>query len=97
MFLFFIHFLKVLNDDAETFLALLKEWKVLCEKYGSSEVSYDEPSNIETDSDEDDKPDSIVVFVVEKLLDICYGDPDKMGQIGLKFKVFMLIIFLKNI
>lgn len=86
--------MQVLNEDAETFLALIKEWKILCEKYGSSEVSYDEHSNVDTDSEEDD---STSVFVVEKLLDICFGDPDKMGQVGLKFKVSLLNIFFKYV
>lgn len=40
----------------------------------------------ESSSSSDDDSDS-EEYEVEKLVDICYGDPDKTGKNGLKFKV----------
>lgn len=40
----------------------------------------------ESSSSSDDDSES-EDYEVEKLVDICYGDPDKTGNNGLKFKV----------
>nr|AEP33250.1 CMT-type DNA-methyltransferase [Posidonia oceanica] len=78
---------KVRNENAEHFLALLKEWEKLCEKYsGSKDLDLEETMQ-EDNSEDNDDADSDEEFVVEKLLDICYGDPAKIGKDGIKFKV----------
>ncbi|KAK4404980.1 DNA (cytosine-5)-methyltransferase CMT1 [Sesamum angolense] len=81
----------VRNEDAEDFFVLLKEWESLCKEFnllGSKEVEL-EPHDI--DSDESEVDDCLVVpsgeFEVEKLIAICYGDPNNVRKRGLHFKV----------
>ncbi|KAJ0239251.1 hypothetical protein HA466_0229320 [Hirschfeldia incana] len=86
---------QVRNDSAGDFLLLLKEWDKLCKRYVlndgqttatlNPENSTKETSESSSSTDDDDsEPEE---YEVEKLVDICYGDPDKSGESGLKFKV----------
>ncbi|KAL8091291.1 DNA (cytosine-5)-methyltransferase 1-like [Apium graveolens] len=86
---------KVRNEAAENFLCLLKEWQKLCIEFGvlGSKQNEDEASETissESNNDEDNSKDSSVStgeFEVQKLLDVCYGDPNKVQKPGLHFKV----------
>lgn len=72
----------------------MKEWDKLCKRYVfnndqrtdtlRSVNSIKETS--ESSSSRDDDSDS-EEYEVEKLVDICFGDPEKTGKNGLKFKV----------
>ncbi|KAI3471516.1 hypothetical protein Pfo_028166 [Paulownia fortunei] len=72
---------EVRNEDAEDFFDLLKEWENLCKK----------PHNIDSDESEIEIGDDLAVpsgeFEVEKLVAICYGDPNNLKKRGLHFKV----------
>nr|XP_040251185.1 DNA (cytosine-5)-methyltransferase CMT1-like [Aegilops tauschii subsp. strangulata] len=81
---------QVRNEKAEDFLSLLQQWNALCKKYvihGSNSLGSDlaQASN----DDENDENESLPkdVFEVERLVDICYGDPNKTGKNGLWLKV----------
>ncbi|WCJ42232.1 DNA (cytosine-5)-methyltransferase 1 [Euphorbia peplus] len=94
---------QVRNETAEDFLSLLKEWEKLCRKFslfGSEEenpehssdsASDDEESNEEEEKEEEGRKRNAAeteeIFEVEKLLGMCYGDPNKIKQPGLYFKV----------
>uniref|UniRef100_M8BRB2 DNA (cytosine-5-)-methyltransferase n=1 Tax=Aegilops tauschii TaxID=37682 RepID=M8BRB2_AEGTA len=72
----------VRNEKAEDFLALLKEWAILCDKYvHSNDSDVAEP----VEEEEDDEPLGKDEFVVEKLLEICYGGTGRKN--GIHFKV----------
>jgi DNA (cytosine-5)-methyltransferase 1 len=75
----------VRNEKADEFLALLKEWTVLCEKY----VHQDVDSNLAGSEDQGDEgsPLDKDKFVVEKLIGICYGGWHL-------FKVFKCYLFI---
>ncbi|XP_006282433.2 DNA (cytosine-5)-methyltransferase CMT2 isoform X1 [Capsella rubella] len=86
---------QVRNDAAGDFLLLLKEWDRLCKRYVfnnnnqrtdtlRSVNSTKEKSKSSSSGDDDSDTEE---YEVEKLVDICYGDPDKTGKSGLKFKV----------
>ncbi|KAM0881728.1 hypothetical protein ACQ4PT_032774 [Festuca glaucescens] len=74
---------EVRNEKAEDFLALLKEWAVLCNKYVHSTDS-DATTPVDED-DDDNEPLGKDEFVVEKLLEICYGGSGRKN--GVYFKV----------
>ncbi|KAF7144120.1 hypothetical protein RHSIM_Rhsim05G0215600 [Rhododendron simsii] len=81
---------EVRNENAEDFLALLKEWKKLCDLFPlidneSSKQDDDESPNEQ--SDDDDGSDDSEVYEVEKILAICYGDPKGSKKPGLHFKI----------
>ncbi|KAL6533426.1 hypothetical protein OROMI_027538 [Orobanche minor] len=81
---------QIRNESAEDFLHVLKEWDILCKKYGSHEEK--EPRsgiNREADEDRQSKRDhkNSTEYEVEKIVDLCYGDPTGTGKRGLKFKV----------
>ncbi|XP_017236074.1 DNA (cytosine-5)-methyltransferase CMT3 [Daucus carota subsp. sativus] len=86
---------KVRNEAAEDFLCLLKEWKKLCIEFGvlGSKQNEDESSEVissECDEDESNCNKSSVSrgeFEVQRLLNICYGDPNKVQKPGLYFQV----------
>jgi DNA (cytosine-5)-methyltransferase 1 len=95
---------QVRNETAENFLSLLKEWARLCEEFvlHGSESSYSDMNDGEEAGQEandevvDDSSDS-EVFEVEKLLAVCYGNPNKAKKkankdekLGLYFKVSLL-------
>lgn len=75
------------NEKAGDFLALLKEWDALCKKYIVQKDITIESEVAQSLTDDEDEPVSEEIFEVEKLLDICYGDPNSTGQVGLWFKV----------
>ncbi|KAJ0987540.1 hypothetical protein J5N97_005896 [Dioscorea zingiberensis] len=81
---------EVRNEDAENFLALLREWEQLCSRYSliGTQSSF---TNACSSDDEDNIEDSSEVpkgeFEVGKLVGICHGDPSKLGKVGLYFKV----------
>jgi DNA (cytosine-5)-methyltransferase 1 len=77
----------VRNEKAGDFLALLKEWDALCKKYIVQKDITIESEVDQSLTDDEDEPVSEEIFEVEKLLDICYGDPNSTGQVGLWFKV----------
>lgn len=76
------------NEAAEDFLELLKEWEKLCKHYKFNCVERTRLSLSETSALTKNK-DKIVTgeFEVSRLVDICYGDPNKIGKRGLNFKV----------
>uniref|UniRef100_A0A2N9FEZ0 Cytosine-specific methyltransferase n=1 Tax=Fagus sylvatica TaxID=28930 RepID=A0A2N9FEZ0_FAGSY len=84
----------VRNETAENFLELLKEWEKLCKHYKVSDVGTTHQSRAKTlrshKCDEKSVSDDEVPsgeFEVSRLVDICYGEPNKKGKRGLHFKV----------
>ncbi|KAJ3696763.1 hypothetical protein LUZ61_000468 [Rhynchospora tenuis] len=77
------------NEKGDNFLELLKQWKKLVEEYNiDNEHTVDFSESEDSDSDEDNNaklPKG--VFEVAKLLNICYGDPQNTGEVGIKFMV----------
>lgn len=80
---------EVVNEAAEDFLTLLKEWKRLCEKFGL--IPRTEPMEPDSDSedDEDEEDDDADMdikwnevppdeFEVDKFLAIVFGNPKKV-------------------
>ncbi|KAH7514814.1 hypothetical protein FEM48_Zijuj11G0130500 [Ziziphus jujuba var. spinosa] len=78
----------VRNEAAEDFLELLREWEKLCKRYKLNDVERTCLSRSET-SALAEKEDKVFTreFEVSRLVDICYGDPNKTGKRGLNFKV----------
>ncbi|KAM0930220.1 hypothetical protein ACQ4PT_000993 [Festuca glaucescens] len=77
------------RTQAENFLKLLQEWDRLCKEYDvHNSTSLPRISNDDED-DENGVDESLSegTFEVEKLVDICYGDPNKTKVDGLWFKV----------
>ncbi|KAF5190586.1 DNA (cytosine-5)-methyltransferase [Thalictrum thalictroides] len=74
----------VRNESAEDFLFLLKNWAKLCEKFC---LHPDLNSKEDEGDDDEDCDESADVFEVEKLLDVCYGDPNKLRKKDIYFKV----------
>ncbi|XP_020216503.1 putative DNA (cytosine-5)-methyltransferase CMT1 isoform X2 [Cajanus cajan] len=89
---------QVRNEPAENFLNLIKAWAKLCEEFYliGSERSDSDPDMDEDGVDNDsgdvknedtgNQSDS-EDFEVEKLLAVCYGDPNDIKKPGLYFKV----------
>ncbi|XP_057448958.1 putative DNA (cytosine-5)-methyltransferase CMT1 [Lotus japonicus] len=88
----------VRNELAEDFLNLLKAWAKLCEEF--SLLGTERPdADLDVDEDDaDDKVDDMTIeasevlsdseeFEVERLLAVCYGDPNEVKKPGLYFKV----------
>lgn len=97
---------QVRNESAEDFLLLLEEWEKLCcyfsllksnavsQVYADLFVADDgDGSGEDNDNDEADDEDG-EVFEVEKILGICYGDPNETKQRELYLKVLELVIIL---
>ncbi|KAM0881579.1 hypothetical protein ACQ4PT_032866 [Festuca glaucescens] len=83
-------FTQVRNEKAENFLSLLREWDTLCKNYDVHNricLSSDLPRTSNNDENYGNEPFPKGTFEVERLVDICYGDPNSMGKIGLWFKV----------
>lgn len=89
---------QVRNELAEDFLNLLKAWAKLCEEF--SLLGTERPdADLDVDEDDaDDKVDDMTneasedlsdseEFEVERLLAVCYGDPNEVKKPGLYFKV----------
>ncbi|CAI9762552.1 unnamed protein product [Fraxinus pennsylvanica] len=80
---------QIRNESAEDFLDLLKEWDRLYKKYANHEVrelksrvrEVDEDINLKANGKRNRE------YEVDKLVDICHGDPTETGKRGLKFKV----------
>jgi len=91
--------IQVRNEPTEDFLSLLKEWAKLCEKFvlnGAESTDSDLNAGEEVGEEADDEatdnsPDS-EVFEVERLLSICYGDPNEDEKPGLYFRVGFLAL-----
>ncbi|KAF5193551.1 Cytosine-specific methyltransferase [Thalictrum thalictroides] len=83
---------EVRNEDAESFLSLLKEWRKLCQKFSLLDTKYSRTKSSDIMDNEGvkceygPKPTS-GEFEVGKMVGICYGDPNKLNKIGLHFKV----------
>ncbi|CAD6202774.1 unnamed protein product [Miscanthus lutarioriparius] len=77
----------VRNEKAEDFLVLLKEWDALCKKYIVQKDTILESEVARSLTDDEDEPLSEDTYEVEKLLDICHGDPNSSRKVGLWFKV----------
>ena len=71
----------------------MKEWEKLCRRYKVSDVGRTRQSRAETlrshKSDENSSDDefSSGEYEVSRLVDICYGNPNRKGKRGLHFKV----------
>ncbi|KAL5794681.1 hypothetical protein ACOSP7_003275 [Xanthoceras sorbifolium] len=85
---------RVLNEKAEEFLQLLKEWQKLCKRYVVNNVKREHRSasvaasverNNVTSTRGADTPNG--EYEVASLVDVCYGDPNKTGKRSLNFKV----------
>uniref|UniRef100_A0ACD5VA28 Uncharacterized protein n=1 Tax=Avena sativa TaxID=4498 RepID=A0ACD5VA28_AVESA len=74
---------EVRNEKAENFLALLKEWAVLCDQYVNNAIHSDSADPSE-DQEEDDEPLGEGEYVVEKLIGICYGGTRRKNAIYFK-------------
>ncbi|CAA7031884.1 unnamed protein product [Microthlaspi erraticum] len=80
---------EVVNEAAEDFLTLLKEWNKLCEKFGLIPCTEPiEPDSDDEDEEEDEESDDAAMdiqwnevppdeFEVDKFLAIVYGNPKK--------------------
>uniref|UniRef100_A0A0D9ZVW8 DNA (cytosine-5-)-methyltransferase n=1 Tax=Oryza glumipatula TaxID=40148 RepID=A0A0D9ZVW8_9ORYZ len=80
---------RVRNETTDDFLELLKEWEKLCKTYVKHSrtkacVDSTTESNNETPDCSAIPPEE---FEVWKLVDICFGDPNKVSKHGLYFKV----------
>ncbi|XP_042459718.1 DNA (cytosine-5)-methyltransferase 1-like isoform X2 [Zingiber officinale] len=81
---------EVRNEKADDFLALLIEWEKLCTNYcvfGNKSLNEEESDSNGSDDELDSNPPNGEEFEVEKLVGICYGDPNNIGKVGIKFKV----------
>ncbi|KEH28933.1 putative DNA (cytosine-5-)-methyltransferase [Medicago truncatula] len=85
---------QVRNETTEDFLSLLKEWFKLCEKFVlngteniDSELNAGEEAGEEADDEAMDSSSDSEVFEVERLVSVCYGDPNEDEKAGLYFKV----------
>lgn len=93
---------QVRNEAAEDFLSLLKEWEKLCQQFSlfgsdkeleqslnSVSKEEEEEEEEEEDEEENDKASNVSdeEFEVERLLAVCYGDPNKVKKSGVYFKV----------
>ncbi|KAK1612271.1 hypothetical protein QYE76_035944 [Lolium multiflorum] len=83
-------FTQVRNEKAENFLFLIREWNTLCKNFGvykSISLSSNLPQTSNNNEEYGNEPLPKGTFEVERLVDICYGDPNSTGKVGLWFKV----------
>ncbi|KAI3894860.1 hypothetical protein MKX03_021180 [Papaver bracteatum] len=87
---------EVRHEEAEDFLSLLKEWQTLCASYSLVGTQYfrtkqptvnDDDIQETTEDAETRPPHDGGVYEVEKIIGICYGDPNKKNKPRLHFKV----------
>ena len=88
---------QVRNEPAEDFLNLIKAWAKLCEEFAllgsersDSDPDMDEDENEAVQKEESGNQSDLEEFEVEKLLAVCYGDPNGVKKPGLYFKVCCL-------
>lgn len=86
----------MINESAEDFLRLLKEWRRLCQKF--SLIPKTEPLELDSDFEDDNESENNVEgesdgyemspdeFEVDEVLSICYGDPKKANASAKKVK-----------
>ncbi|KAL8159474.1 hypothetical protein V2J09_001011 [Rumex salicifolius] len=89
---------EVRNESVEDFLALLKEWEKLCMHFSlidgnkrhevleAMQNEEEEAANDDSENSESEEVDA-EEFEVEKILAICYGDPNNTKKTGLYMKV----------
>ncbi|KAM0930198.1 hypothetical protein ACQ4PT_000978 [Festuca glaucescens] len=79
---------QVRNEKAENFLKLLQEWDTLCKEYDVHNSTCLPRISNDDDGDENgvNEPLPEGTFEVEKLVDLCYGDPNNIEIDGLWFK-----------
>ncbi|XP_047058614.1 DNA (cytosine-5)-methyltransferase CMT1-like [Lolium rigidum] len=79
----------VRTEKAENFLKLLQEWDKLCKEYDVHNSTCLPRISNDDEDDENGVNEPLLegTFEVEKLVDICYGDPNKIETDGLWFKV----------
>ncbi|XP_044466931.1 DNA (cytosine-5)-methyltransferase CMT2-like isoform X2 [Mangifera indica] len=85
---------QVRNEATEDFLELLKGWQKLCKRYAINIKEKARPSRTKASklvtkdvSFSTGAGTAAGEFEVASIVDICYGDPNKRGKRGLKFKV----------
>ncbi|MED6136627.1 Alpha-1,3-mannosyltransferase cmt1 [Stylosanthes scabra] len=88
---------QVRNEPAEDFLNLIKAWAKLCEDLkflGSNRIvsssimdEGDATDEVDDGNEASEKPSDPEEFEVERLLAICYGDPNNVKKPGVYFKV----------
>lgn len=93
---------QVRNEAADDFLSLLKEWAKLCQYFSIydtdkvPEQSLNFMSEEEEEEEEEENDDDANVpneeFEVERLIAVCYGDPNKTKKPGVYFKVYIFDI-----
>lgn len=88
---------QVRNEPAEDFLNLIKSWAKLCEEFAllgserlDSDPDMDEDENEAVRKEESGNQSDSEEFEVEKLLAVCYGDPNDVKKPGLYFKACFL-------
>ncbi|XP_035542186.1 DNA (cytosine-5)-methyltransferase CMT2-like isoform X2 [Juglans regia] len=77
----------VRNETAADFLELLMEWEKLCGHYRLNGAGRTHPSRVMTSGADSCNGIPTGEYEVSRLVDICYGDPNKTGKRGLNFKV----------
>ncbi|ONI05793.1 hypothetical protein PRUPE_5G024100 [Prunus persica] len=79
---------QVRNEAAEDFLELLKEWEKLCRRYTVNDVERTYPLRSKTSKiPKNSNEIATDEYEVSRIVDICYGDPNKTGKHGVNFKV----------
>ncbi|KAI5321117.1 hypothetical protein L3X38_030188 [Prunus dulcis] len=91
---------EVRNESAEDFLSLLKEWRKLCfyfnlvetkdsenDQFDFFETEDEEEEEEDGDSGNDENDSDDPEFEVDYVLEVCYGDPNKIKKRGLYFKI----------
>ncbi|KAI3871705.1 hypothetical protein MKW92_050053 [Papaver armeniacum] len=99
---------EVRHEKAEDFLSLLKEWKTLCASFKLVGTKYyrtkkptvnDDAGIQETSEDGETRPPRDGgIYEVEKIIGICYGDPNKKKKRRLHFKcsLFNTVLICRN-
>ncbi|CAB4309496.1 unnamed protein product [Prunus armeniaca] len=78
---------QVRNEAAEDFLELLKEWEKLCRRYTVNDVERTHPLRSKTSKTPKNSNEIATdEYEVSRIVDICYGDPNKTGKHGVNFK-----------
>lgn len=91
--------MQVRNEATEDFLELLKGWQKLCKRYAINIKEKARPSRTKASklvtkdvSFSTGAGTAAGEFEVASIVDICYGDPNKRGKRGLKFKVLQKVL-----